>query len=112
MSDVFDLPLEVSGQAICDQGCGDVLTANFSNTKADPILDYTAIAINAYDANQESISSLLGSVHNLATDGLKQQERIAELEAFIRRYRYRVEMRGVETTGFIDNLLVDNNETT
>ena len=58
MSDVFDLPLEVLGQVICDQGCGEVLTANFSNTKADPILDYTVIAIHTYSANQERIEKL------------------------------------------------------
>lgn len=37
--------------------------------------------INEYDANQKTITILGDSVHDLAVDNLKQQERIAELEA-------------------------------
>ena len=62
MTDVFELPLEVEGQEIYDQGCGEILTTNFSSTKADPILDYAVIAINAYDTNQARIAELEAEV--------------------------------------------------
>jgi len=53
----------------------------YAISMTDDQVRYMDTAVRAYDANQKSISNLRSAVHNLATDGLKQDKRITELEA-------------------------------
>lgn len=65
MSDVFELPLEREGDTVFAQDCQTTLQTDYSNSNAFDVLDCAVTAINAYDDNQE---------------------RIAELEAFLNKF--------------------------
>ena len=94
MKDLFELPMSCSRNdgemSLSDSNyhlasfC-DVLT--YEDGKGLFRADAAAVAINAYDANQERIAKLRGSIANLAQDGVElnekniaQQQEIAELK--------------------------------
>ena len=79
MSDVFIMPVKKTPGGVMPflkDNQGEVIFVG-----GDMHVDAVVVAINVYDANQKSISNLRSAVHNLATDGLKQDKRITELEA-------------------------------
>lgn len=113
MSDLVELPIDYKDMLIDSDIAEDDSEQGFNELAAE--------AINVYDANQESISNLRITVHNLATDGLKQDKRITELEAALQEVIYHFESGNGDHSDLNDGMIPKlkelaikggNNETT